>query len=502
MNSPLVINGLPEKLKLDGWWLSSETTPPRRPKSDRKRIRISGRNRSARLLLLCLVTLADWLFWQQNAGASVAIFSTLLSIAMLLARRQKTTRNAWLAALGLSIATNLPVLEQLQPLSLMFSVLGVAAIASWLALDALGGWARILSIFLKITSLGPLRFFGAAWASLRGAQPQAALGQRAASWLLPLSLGIIFMGFFVSANPVFEQVAKALSEVELITVDTAIRALFWLMAAAFIWPYLNLPLFRVRQLKPPRAISAPQGLSMVVNAASVRSSLILFNSLFALQTGLDLLVLTGGMSLPEGMSYASYAHRGAYPLVGTALLSGAFAIGTRALIIEDRLLRGLVYVWLLQNLFLVLSAAFRLSLYVETYALTYLRVTAFIWMLLVFVGLVLVSVQISRNKTNFWLVSQNLAAALIVLYLSCFANFAASIAQYNVNHPLKDGRVDAGYICRLGPQALPVILAQGPQFCPPFTLPKFRPAKGWRDWGYRNARLAGYLAAEQHTEAR
>ena len=55
-------------------------------------------------------------------------------------------------------------------------------------------------------------------------------------------------------------------------------------------------------------------------------SLILFNALFALQTGLDLAYLWGGANLPDGMSHAEYAHRGAYPLIATALLAAGFVL--------------------------------------------------------------------------------------------------------------------------------------------------------------------------------
>lgn len=503
MNTQLVINGLPDKLRLDGWWLSSGSKPPPlKPAPPERETTSSGTSRRQGLIfLIVLVAVADWLFWQQKPGASVAIFALLLSISMVLTRAQKTTYKEWALVLGLAIITNLPLLEQLQPLSLMFSVLGVAAVAAWLAMDRLVGWGRGLLVFLKITTLGPMWFFGTLRVELRGARRHDGLGRQAASLLLPLTLGIVFIAFFVSANPFLERIANALTEIEYITPDAMARTLFWLIAAAFIWPYLNLPMFRVNPLKPRQAIAPPQGLSLIINPASVRTSLVLFNVIFAVQTGLDALVLSGGLALPEGMSYASYAHQGAYPLVATALLAGAFAIGTRKLITHDRLLRGLVYAWLLQNLFLVLSAAFRLNLYVETYALTYLRLAAFIWMLLVFIGLLLVAVQIARNKSNIWLMSQNLSALLVALYVSSFANFAPMIAQYNILHPLSTGQVDAAYICRLGPQALPVLLSQGAGFCPSHLLPKFTPIEGWRDWGFRNARLAGYLAAKAKAEA-
>ena len=50
------------------------------------------------------------------------------------------------------------------------------------------------------------------------------------------------------------------------------------------------------------------------------------NALFAVQSSLDLTYLWAGVALPRGASYAEYAHRGAYPLVVTALLAAVIAI--------------------------------------------------------------------------------------------------------------------------------------------------------------------------------
>ena len=52
----------------------------------------------------------------------------------------------------------------------------------------------------------------------------------------------------------------------------------------------------------------------------------MFNALFAVQTVLDLTYLWGGVALPDGMTYATYAHRGAYPLIVTALLAAGFVL--------------------------------------------------------------------------------------------------------------------------------------------------------------------------------
>jgi hypothetical protein len=91
----------------------------------------------------------------------------------------------------------------------------------------------------------------------------------------------------------------------------------------------------------------------------VTRALILCNALFALQSGLDLAYLWGDLALPNGMSHAEYAHRGAYPLVATALLAAAFvliAMRPGGPAENSRLIRPLVLAWIGQNVLLVISS--------------------------------------------------------------------------------------------------------------------------------------------------
>jgi hypothetical protein len=153
----------------------------------------------------------------------------------------------------------------------------------------------------------------------------------------------------------------------------------------------------------------------------VTISLVAFNALFALQNGLDLAFLWSDAPLPEGMTLAEYAHRGAYPLILTALLAGGFVLVTTrpgTAIGESPLIRRLVYVWIGQNVFLVASTMLRTIDYIEAYLLTELRIEALLWMALVALGLVLICVRLSLGKTSAWLINANLAAAALVLAAS------------------------------------------------------------------------------------
>jgi hypothetical protein len=243
-------------------------------------------------------------------------------------------------------------------------------------------------------------------------------------------------------------------------------------------------------------------------------SLILFNVLFALQSGLDLTYLWGGASLPDGMSHAEYAHRGAYPLIATALLAAGFvliAMRPGGPSEQSRLIRPLVVLWVGQNILLVISSIFRLDLYVAAYSLTYLRFAAFIWMVLVATGLVLILIQIELKKSNYWLLSANAIALVLALYACCFINMPYLVASYNVQHSQEIAgagpKLDLCYLGSLGPQAEPALrphLQQIPAL--EHVISRARSAnhrlgyhENWRAWGFRTWRLERYLANNPST---
>jgi len=211
----------------------------------------------------------------------------------------------------------------------------------------------------------------------------------------------------------------------------------------------------------PLLARSPEG-----QPALVRRCLGVFNVLFALETVTDLIYLWGGCALPEGMTYAAYAHRGAYPLVATALLSAGLTLyffppGRRAE--RDPLARALVLGWLAQNVLLTASAVWRLHLYVDIYTLTRLRVAAFVWMGLVGFGLLAIGWRIARGRDNRWLLDVN-ALALITVLLGCaWWPMDGYIARHNVQFCREaqgPGRpLDIAYLQHLGPEAIPALRA-------------------------------------------
>jgi hypothetical protein len=248
--------------------------------------------------------------------------------------------------------------------------------------------------------------------------------------------------------------------------------------------------------------------------------LILFNLVFAVQMAIDLaMVLSSGSMLPEGMSYAAYARRGAYPLVATALLAAAFVLITFPSGRESeaasqnsssmRWARRLVFLWIAQNVALTLSAGFRLEMYVGAFSLTRLRVAAAIWMLLVAIGLVTIIWRIARHRTNAWLVRANTLALLGVLYVCCFVNFDSIIAWYDVKRCFEMGgpgpRLDRAYLRGLGPETIepfqwletrvddPMLAAALRSDVRTLTADLQRDMRSWQGWTMRRNRIAAAI---------
>jgi hypothetical protein len=206
-----------------------------------------------------------------------------------------------------------------------------------------------------------------------------------------------------------------------------------------------------------------------VSPGSVTLSLIAFNLIFVLQNLMDVLYLGGLASMPAGVTLADYAHRGAYPLIATALLAALFVLVTLrpgSTTAEVPLIRRLVVVWIAQNIVLVGSSILRTVDYVEAYSLTGLRIAALAWMVLVGFGLGAICWRLLRGRSAAWLININLAAALMALTVASFVNFGAMAAQWNVRHAREVGgagvRLDLCYLNRLGPSALlPLIELEG-----------------------------------------
>ncbi len=477
-----IVRGVPASVLQDSWWFDAPEQ-----KGNRSDGSLGPGKRHAVGGLAILVALADVLFLDYAPGVSLAIFALAVAgvIWVLLGRRTGLIGPAVLLVLSV-----LPVVEYVQALSVAFLLGGSTVALCWAVLGQWSGasYRRFLS---QVPFLAIRQTIEAIRHSQTVSRADGAVLRLLRAWGFPVGGALILISLMVSANPVLSDWLDRLWRFDL-RFD---RVLFWLGASMVIWPFLAVaiqPGLLAPRVGPQRSRSLP---GFGLNAGSVANALITFNLLLAVQTIMDVAFLWGNAELPEGMGHAEYAHRGAYPLLATALLAGAFALAARPFLAERQGLTRWMMLWLGQNVLLVISSLMRLSLYVEAYGLTYLRVHAAIWMALVAAGLCLTGWQILRGKSNRWLLVRSAGLGFGVLYACCFVNFAALIARENLNHPQ---RYDAYYVCRLGPMAA-AELARSPR---PTGCSAWTPQiTNWREWGFRADRVIRNLTTEAKPEA-
>jgi hypothetical protein len=472
---------------------------------------------------LLLVAIADWLFYDERLGWTLGLFGACALTAVLLDARPARTDTATLGLAGATLLFALALIHQPGPL------VGLMAVASLLAtvVNAQLGWTsdslrwgRRMRQFLRFGGLE----FGAYALGWLGSVPRrvASLGggwSRALDrWMLPAALTAVFVLLFALANPVveawwdvvwgtFEFLWRWIPDID------ALRVFFWMGVAIAVWPLVR-----------TRCIDAEALESETLNdffpaSDFVLRCLLLFNATFAVQTGLDLVYLWGGAALPEGMTYAEYAHRGAYPLVATALLAGAFVLlcfrpGGPAE--SDPRARKLVVAWIAQNLLLLVSTAWRLLLYIEAYGLTRLRIATILWIALVAIGLVTICWRIQVGRSNRWLLGFNVSALLAVLSVSSWIDFDSRIAWHNVRIAREAGgsgpSLDLYYLRTLGPESLPALRWFEDQVRkPPKPFPSVtrdlarelhRDLRDWRSWTLVRQQVANRLPSDWLREKR
>lgn len=449
---------------------------------------------------------ADFLFYGQHLGWTLGLFTMGLLLAVLLHQPHLTKKLPGqllaLAAAGLCLS----MVEEPTWLAAGLYTLTIVGLALMPKMDAQDARHALRIVVGYLLISGGQRIYQdsilLAYVRKRLRKLHSNPYGWLLRWVLPVlcSLGFIFL--FAQANPV---ITRWLDQLEYRLPEISFwRVAFWVAITSYCWALLRPKLPRRVVTKPQRMIQPHPRftlMGLLFNDHAIFTSLILFNILFFGQNLMDILFIWSGAALPAGMTYAQYAHQGAYPLMMTALLAAFFIlVAFKAETCPSKRVQALVYAWVGQNVFLVGSSVVRLLGYIAEYQLTYLRIAALIWMVLVAAGLLLIVARIKLHHSNRWLVNRNAVLLYGTLYLCCFINFGGIIADYNLAsaHNSSSKMPDVSYLQRaVGIAAIPALAKaeQGVNDRTIYCIVRERlqarlNTDDWRAWTFRRYRVA------------
>ncbi|MDP3802414.1 DUF4173 domain-containing protein [Brevundimonas sp.] len=409
-------------------------------------------------LAAALVALADAFFVWHEPGSTVGLFALAWLGALIVARPGLLRERRALAAVAAAAALALIMMDRPGPLA--WILFGLATAVAVLSARVRAGepawaWAQRFVVLGAVGLAGPaIDLFRLSRLKRRRTGPSAVavLGLL----VMPVVGGAVFLALFAAANPLISDFLAGLAAPAL-PEDSVARVILWSVVAVMTLGALRPRWRRGLIALPTRGPARPSA----ALTTSITWSLIVFNAVFTLQNGLDIAFLWSGAPLPGDMGLADYAHRGAYPLIVTALLAGLFvliALQPGSDTARRPLVRGLVVVWVGQNLVLVASSLLRTADYIESYALTRFRIAAMLWMILVGIGLLLICWRMLRDRPAHWLIDANVRVVLAVLAMVSVIDLGAVAAAWNVRHAREVGgrgvELDLGYLRGLGAPAL------------------------------------------------
>jgi len=188
--------------------------------------------------------------------------------------------------------------------------------------------------------------------------------------------------------------------------------------------------------------------------------IILVNILLLLINIIDISTIWFNFNYTPEFDLKQFVHEGTYFLILSILLS----IGIMIWFFRRNLnfykhkkkLQVLSYIWIVQNIVLLISVVIRNMHYIEYFGLAYKRIGVFFFLALVIFGLFSLYLKIKDIKSSYWLFKINTWALYIGFVLFAIPDWDIIIAKHNLDHPMQNN-IETSFLLTFDNKALPLI---------------------------------------------
>ncbi|MEZ4816736.1 MAG: DUF4173 domain-containing protein [Flavobacteriaceae bacterium] len=273
-------------------------------------------------------------------------------------------------------------------------------------------------------------------------------------YIIPFIIILLFLGMYSASNPIFSDfVEKILNTIWkgilYVTENISISLIGVFLLGIFLMNFLllknkHLTLFKVDQKSHDSLLRINIKQKRVFKLTALKTEykigIFLFSALNVLLLSLNISdVIWVWMNFEwEGQTLKGFVHEGTYLLIFSILISIVLALfffrKNINFLPNNRLLKILSYIWILQNAFLALSVLRRNLWYIDYFALAYKRIGVFIFLMVIGFGLYTVFQKIKYKKSIYYLFRVNILSLLITLTCTALINWDVVIAKYNFNH--------------------------------------------------------------------
>jgi hypothetical protein len=401
------------------------------------------------IILLSYTIFFSYLFYNQNIGSNVLIYSTAFLLLLGLLFRKSIFQKQNIVIAAAAIISSIGCLIHGSELALWGTIISFLVLLGYLH-QKRSIIFNILNSFFNLLASIPFAFNDINNAKARK-NPLFIL-----SFLVPLLLSLIFYSIYRNINPLFEDLTRNFA-ISNISIDWVFVTFLGFIIVLSPFHYKSLP--QINDLVSNQTYSIKNNnikTSKWDESLAFNLLFILLNLMLIAVNIMDLNYLYLGEGLPENVSHKQFVHKG----VGMLIFSIFLGISILIFFFRGKLnfennisfSKGLALFWILQNLFMVISTAMRNNIYVSDALLSYKRLGVYFWLLLAFIGLIYTAIKVLRNKSAWYLIQNNINTMFFVFILSTLINWDSVISNFNIkraNEMIDIGPIDKNYLLSL-----------------------------------------------------
>ncbi len=406
--------------------------------------------------LIVLPLLFNAIFWKEDFGINLLIFSSLVMfvLAIFLFSESIRKRNVQVAMMltlvsGLMVLVHNSVVSKLGHLASFFLMIGLMQenTTKTLLEAALQYIINFFTTFIE----APRRLQKVSESIFRENKVASFISRNIFLTIIPMLVFSVFFLIFFNANPVFNELVtnswKYVISLFDLTFDEASlgRIVFFLFATyltfsiVFNWGVAKklLRLFPQNEYITPTEEVSEQESNYQHNEYKIALMLIAsVNALLLIINIIDVNFLWLSFDYSQAGNLSKLVHEGTGTLILSIFLSIAILLyyfrKDLNFYQNNKWLKALAYTWIVQNFILIISVSLRNYYYIDFYGLTHLRIGVGVFLLITFIGLCTLWIKIKDLKSFFYMFRANTWALYVVFMGLTLVNCDVLIARYNL----------------------------------------------------------------------
>ncbi|MBA2612428.1 MAG: DUF4173 domain-containing protein [Bacteroidetes bacterium] len=403
---------------------------------------------------LLATTAFSFLFYHQYPGLNFLVLTLLIIILMLASNPAHIKKRKWVFFSALTILSSIFVLMYGSSLAILATIISLLLLSSYsisdrssVIINLMQSLYSVFSSFVFITKNITTKN--------KTENGKKSILSIFLTFVVPVIIAFIFLIIYKSANPLFANYTEKIN-LDFISLEWVLFTFVGFLIVYGVFYHKRIEPIDQWENKLPLILSKSENsknLNKWDEKKAVTVLFVLLNVMLIFINVLDVNYLYLGDGMPKGITHKEFVHNG----VGMLILSILLAITTILYFFRgnlnfdknNKLVRILVYVWIGQNLIMVVSTGLRNHMYVDEALFTYKRIGVYYWLLLASIGLITTFIKIYKTRSAWYLFKSNSLFAYIILVLSAAIDWDKYISDQNLSRIKYIASLDKKYLISL-----------------------------------------------------